>query len=63
MVHGLVNLWVWLSLLRVRLGWSKRHTHPWVGGSPCLVNAVARRPSGGGAWVGDLVGVAVVIKG
>ncbi len=29
-----------------------RHTHPWVGGGPCLVNAVARRLSGGDSWVG-----------
>ncbi len=28
------------------------NNHPWVGGGPCLVNAVARRLSGGGSWVG-----------
>ncbi len=33
------------------------------GGSPCLVNVVARRLNGGGSWVGGLVGVADVIKG
>ncbi len=27
------------------------------------MNAVARRLSGGGAWVGELVGVVVVIEG
>jgi hypothetical protein len=39
------------------------YTHPWVGGGPCLVNAVARRLNGGGSWVGELVGVADVMKG
>jgi hypothetical protein len=29
-----------------------RHNHPWVGGGPCLVNAVARRLNSGGSWVG-----------
>ncbi len=47
----------------VRLGQSKRHTHPWVGGGPCSVNAVDRRLNGGGSWVGELVSVAVIMKG
>ncbi len=34
----------------------------WVCGGPCLVNAVARRLNCGGSWVGELVGVADVIK-
>jgi hypothetical protein len=50
-VHGLVNLWVWLTFSRARLGQSKHHIHPWVGGSPCLVNAVARRLNDSGSWV------------
>ncbi len=41
-----------------------RHNHPRVSGSPCLVNAVARRLNGGGgSWVCELVGVAEVMKG
>ncbi len=39
------------------------HNHLWAGGGPCLVNAVARRLNGGGSWVGELLGVADVIKG
>ncbi len=38
-------------------------THPWVGGSPCLVNSVARKLNGGGSWVGELVGGADIMKG
>ncbi len=41
--HGMVNLWVWLTLSRVRLGYSKHCSDQWVGGGPCFVNAVARR--------------------
>jgi hypothetical protein len=35
----------------------------WVCGGPCLVNVVARRLNGGFSWVGELFGVADVIKG
>ncbi len=34
---------------------------PWVGGSPYMVNAVARRIYCGDPWVGELWCVAVVI--
>jgi hypothetical protein len=46
-IHGLVNFGVWQSLSWVRLGQGKRDTDPWVGGSPYMVNAVARRIYGG----------------
>ncbi len=46
-IHGLVNFGVWQSLSWVRLGQGKCDTDPWVGGSPYMVNTVARRIYGG----------------
>jgi hypothetical protein len=37
--------------------------HAWVGGSPCMVNAVARRLYGGDPWVSELLCVADIIQG
>ncbi len=39
------------------------HNHPWVGGGPCSVNAVARRLNGGGSLIGELVGLADILEG
>ncbi len=52
MIHGLENFGVWQSLSWVRLGQGKRDTDPWDGGSPYMVNAIARRINGGDPWVG-----------
>jgi hypothetical protein len=62
-IHGLVNFGVWQSLSWIRLGQGKRDTDPWVGGSPYMVNAVARRIYGVDPQVGKLWCVAVVILG
>ncbi len=48
--HGLVNFGVWQVLSWVRFGQGKRDTGPWVGGSPYMVNTVARRIYGGDSW-------------
>jgi hypothetical protein len=42
-IHGLVNFCVWQTLSWVRLGSGNCDTDSWVGGSTCMVNAVARR--------------------